>query len=203
MESASRARVCGPGDIDTVVGLLVGAFHDDPSWSAAFPDASRRPGQLWRLWRLLVEGAMRYPGVWLNADDTATAVWIPPGGSELSEQQEVDLEAMLVEMLGPGATRVLSFFAAFDAAHPRHEPHYYLTLLGTDVSHRGQGHGLQLLADTLSVVDEAGAAAYLEASNPVNVPLYARYGFEVFGSVALPDGAAEVTTMWRSGRSTR
>ena len=39
--------------------------------------------------------------------------------------------------------------------------------------------------------------AYLEASNPANVALYARYGFDVFASFTLPQGGPEVITMWR------
>jgi ribosomal protein S18 acetylase RimI-like enzyme len=191
-------RKCGLAEADTVVDILVGAFHDDPTWSWVFPDAGQRPVQLRWLWKLLVEGALRYPSVWLDDDAKATAVWIRPGGTELSEEQEAALEPGLVELLGPSAaSRVLAVFEAFGEAHPHDEPHYYLSLLGTRVSERGHGYGLALLAETLRVVDEAGMAAYLEASNPANVALYERYGFVPAGSFALPGGGRDVATMWR------
>ena len=43
--------------------------------------------------------------------------------------------------------------------------------------------------------------AYLEASNPANVPLYQRHGFELAGAFDLPDFGPTVHTMWREARA--
>ena len=86
---------------------------------------------------------------------------------------------------------------AFERAHPRDAPHFYLSLLATRPDQRGHGYGLGLLAANLRLVDEAGAPAYLEASNVANVPLYERYGFEVRGRFRTPDDGPDVVTMWR------
>ena len=196
-------RVATPDDADRVVEILVGAFHDDPTWSWAFPDPVARPAQYRRFWRLFVDGALRYPCVWLTGDASATAVWIPPGGTEMSQEQEDLVAPLVVDLLGDRAGPVLQLFEAFDRAHPREEPHYYLTLLGTHPDHWGLGVGLGLLAATLQEVDRAAMPAYLEASNPVNVDLYARYGFHVHGSFPLPDRSAEVITMWRPAAEDR
>ena len=193
-------RVAGPEDVDDVVRILVGAFAEDPAWSWAFPDAARRSAQHTQLWRHLVRGAMRYRSVWLSDGGAATSVWIPPGGSELTPEDAEALELMVVDLLGPGAGRVLGAFEEFERAHPRDEPHWFLTLLGTDPQQRGRGHGLALLAANLRLVDEAGLPAYLEASNAANVPLYQRYGFVVHGSFRMPEGGPEVVTMWRDAR---
>ncbi len=121
----------------------------------------------------------------------------PAGGSELSPDQETELVTGLRERLGAGAELVLRAFDRFDEHHPRDTPHYYLSLLGTDPQHLGHGHGLRLLADNLAVVDDAKAPCYLEASNPANVPLYQRFGFEIRGQFEpFPEGPT-VTTMWR------
>ncbi|BEP12724.1 GNAT family N-acetyltransferase [Acidothermaceae bacterium B102] len=196
------ARVAGADDLDRVVEILTGAFFTDPTWSWAFPDPERRPAQLAALWRLLVEGAARYPSVWLNADATATAVWIPPGGTELSVEQDERVAPLLVDLLGADdAPRVLRMMEGFAEHHPHNAEHYYLTLLGTDPAHRGKGLGLQLLEDTLALADEDGVGAYLEASNPVNVALYARYGFRPHSSFVVSPDVAPVTTMWRDPRT--
>ena len=76
------ARVATSADSAEVVSILVSAFQDDPAWSWALPDPSTRTGQHQRLCGLFVDGAIRYPWVWLNPGNTATAVWIPPEGSE-------------------------------------------------------------------------------------------------------------------------
>ena len=194
-------RVATSRDRDVVVAILVSAFYSDPTWSWAFPDPSLRAEQHGRLWGLFVEGAMRYPWVWLTPGDTATSVWIPPDGTDLSEGQEATLEPTIVEMLGADAAPVLHALELFDRAHPRDVPHFYLSLLGTSAEHRGRGYGLGLLAENLRLIDDAGMPAYLEASNPGNVALYERHGFEVRGSFKLPGTGPEVYTMWRDAAS--
>jgi len=194
-------RVASPHDRDVVVSILVSAFHDDPTWSWAFPDPSLRAEQHRRLWGLFVEGAMRYRWVWLTPGNTAASVWIPPNGTELSQEQEAALEPTIVEMLGADAAPVMQAFELFDRAHPREVPHFYLSLLATRVEHRGRGYGLGLLAGNLRRIDDAGMPAYLEASNPANVALYERHGFEVRGSFKLPGHGPEVFTMWRNAAS--
>jgi ribosomal protein S18 acetylase RimI-like enzyme len=194
-------RVASPQERDDVVAILVGAFHDDPTWSWAFPDPSLRAEQHRRLWGLFVDGAMRYPWVWLTPGNTATSVWIPPNGTDLSEEQEAALEPTIVEMLGADSPPVIHAFELFDRAHPREVPHFYLSLLATSAAHRGRGYGLGLLAENLRRIDEAGMPAYLEASNPANVALYERHGFQVRGSFKLPGDGPEVFTMWRDAPS--
>ena len=196
-----RPRVASPQERDVVVAILVSAFYEDPTWSWAFPDPSLRAEQHRRLWALFVDGALRYPWVWLTSGNTATSVWIPPNGTDLSQGQEAALEPTIVDMLGVDASAVIQAFELFDRAHPRELPHFYLSLLATGAAHRGRGYGLSLLAENLRLIDEAGMPAYLEASNPANVALYARHGFEIRGSFKLPGDGPEVVTMWRDAVS--
>ena len=195
-EPAARPRVVDASLADDCVEILVGAFYADPLWSWAFPDDVRRREQHRVLWRLMVEGAIRYPWTWITAGGSATSLWIPPGGTELSDEAAAGLESLLVDLLGDGAARVLAAMDALEDAHPRDTPHFYLSLLGTDPAQRGHGYGLGLLADNLREIDARGMPAYLESSNPANVPLYARHGFVPVG-VATPSGGPEVVTMWR------
>ena len=48
--------------------------------------------------------------------------------------------------------------------------------------------------------DEEGVPAYLESSNPRNIPFYARHGFESTGEIVVGKGAPTVTAMWRNPR---
>jgi ribosomal protein S18 acetylase RimI-like enzyme len=65
--------------------------------------------------------------------------------------------------------------------HPT-EPHWYLPLIGVDSAHQGRGYGSALLRHALRQCDQDNVAAYLESSNPANVPLYERHGFVVLGT---------------------
>ena len=138
---------------------------------------------------------MRYPHVWLTADDAATAVWIPPGGTEMSEAQVDAIDSVLHHSLGARAEVVLQAFESFEAARPP-DPHYYLTMLATSPSHARRGIGRRLLRSNLRRVDQEGEAAYLEARDEL-VPWYERFGFRVVRRFDLRDGPT-VNTMWRS-----
>ena len=103
------------------------------------------------------------------------------------------------EYLGSTADDYLELLKHFDAAHPRDEPHYYLSLLGTHPDHRGKGIGMALLEHDLALIDADGFPAYLESSNTANNHRYAGVGFEEVGQ-SLPGGDPVVTTMWRPAR---
>lgn len=151
-------------------------------------------------WRLSIEGALRYPWTWLTRDDEATSIWIPPGGTEMTPEQEASLIELAKEHLGPASGRYFDLLERFSAAHPHSQPHYYLSLLGTHPDHRGQGIGMQLLAHNLGLIDGEHMPAYLESSNPANNHRYARVGFEPIGEFSYPGGGPLVTTMWRPAR---
>ena len=62
--------------------------------------------------------------------------------------------------------------------HPK-EPHWYLFSIGVDPHHQNEGLGSILMEHALPKSDGDGTLAYLESSNPRNVPFYQRHGFEV------------------------
>jgi ribosomal protein S18 acetylase RimI-like enzyme len=176
------------------------AFHDDSTWSWAFPDPARRRAQYVVFWRFMVAGALRYPWVLMTDACEVAAVWIPPGGTEIAEEDGAQVEPLLEELVGSRAGEVLELLDRFDAAHPQDEPHYYLSLLGTHPAHAGRGLGMALLAENLARIDRERMPAYLESSNPGNNHRYQRYGFEKVGEFYPPGSDTPVTTMWRDAR---
>jgi len=187
-------RTAGPADLGALTALLTEAFREDPLWSWAFPDAEG----LAAWWRLCVGSALRYPCVWIAGDFDAASVWIPPGGVELTAQEEEGVEPLLRELVGPRAGEVLGLLERFEASHPADAPpHYYLSLLGTAGASRGRGIGMALLAENLARMDAEGTPAYLESSNPGNDARYERLGFRRTGAFTTPGGERTVATMWR------
>jgi GNAT superfamily N-acetyltransferase len=193
------ARVAVPADVDAVVETMTSAFFDDPLWGSAFPDAGRRAEQAAAMWRLYVTSSLRYPWTLVTAKAEAAAIWIPPGGTELTPEEEAGLVPLLTDVAGAEvAEGITGIYELLEAARPI-EPHYYLTLLGTHRDHRGEGLGMGLVAESLSRIDSLGAAAYLESSNPANDARYQRAGFTARDRITAPSGHV-VTTMWRPAR---
>jgi GNAT superfamily N-acetyltransferase len=187
------ARVATPADLDGVTATITAAFATDPVWSWAFPD--RRALGEW--WRLLIGSALRYRWVWTMEDYAAAAVWIPPGGVELTEEEAAQVKPLLDDLVGPRAGDVLDLVERFDATHPPGPPHYYLSLLGTHPDYRGRGLGMALLARNLAVIDAEGMPAYLESTNTANDKRYEGKGFRRVGSFTRPDELLTISTMWR------
>lgn len=192
-------RVAGASDIEPIVSTLTTAFFGDPLWGPAFPDERRRSEQAAALWRLCATSALRYPWTLITERAEAVAVWIPPGGTELTEQEESGLAELLTATAGADVAQgVLDIFDQLDAAHP-HDPCFYLSLLGVHDDHRGQGIGMGLLADSLALIDALGESAYLESSNPANNARYESVGFVARDRITTATGHV-VTTMWRPAR---
>ena len=196
------ARPATLDDLGLVTETLTLAFRHDPVWSVALarPDGSTDHHAAY--WLQYVESALRYSTVFMTEDASAVSVWIPPGGTELSDAGEEALERLVRATLEPAAVRALfQLWERFVANHPRDEPHGYLSLLATHPDHRGQGIGQRLLAEDLARWDAARVPAYLESTNPANDHRYERAGFRrVGGFRAVLDNAA-ISTMWRSSRS--
>jgi ketosteroid isomerase-like protein/GNAT superfamily N-acetyltransferase len=182
-------------DLDGITATLAAAFEHDPLWSWVFPE----PEDLAVWWRFYLESALRYPSVRILGDYAAVAVWIPPDGTELTEDEEERIEALAHELVGPRAPGLLELLARFDASHPHHPPHYYLSLLGTHPDRRGHGLGMGLLAENLGRIDAEGFPAYLESTNRANDRRYERVGFRRRGTFTTPGEERTVLTMWRPG----
>lgn len=123
--------------------------------------------------------AFEHGSAWTANDGQAVAMWLPPG-------VEPDGEKML-EILQKFAPqeRLEDMFVVLgqmEQFHP-HEEHWYLPIIGCDPMYLGQGLGGMLMKTALERVDADGLPAYLESSNPRNVSLYERHGFEVIGEI--------------------
>jgi ribosomal protein S18 acetylase RimI-like enzyme len=82
--------------------------------------------------------------------------------------------------------------------HPE-EPHWYLHMIGVDPRFQGRGYGSALIRHALERVDSDRLPAYLESTNPVNVPIYERHGFELVATVEVP-GTPPMFPMLRRAR---
>jgi GNAT superfamily N-acetyltransferase len=198
-EHVMHAQVATPANAAAVVETITLAFHQDPVWAWAFPDADRRAEHYRAWWAMGVNSSIAQSAVWItDPGAAATAVWVPPGGSELFAEDEARVEPMLREQLSAAhAEEVLELLGRFDAHHPD-EPFHYLSLLATHPDHRGHGLGIGLLESRLAELDALGEPSLLESSNPANNSRYARLGYQQIDEFRAPSGGPPVAVMWRA-----
>lgn len=126
----------------------------------------------------------------------AAAMWLPPGIEPDAER----MLALAVQSVAPHRMEEIGgFMAQMDNFHPK-EPCWYLPMIAADPFATGQGLGAALMKHALAIIDSAGLPAYLESSNPRNISLYARHGFEAMGEIQV--GSSPVMTpMHRAART--
>ena len=190
-----KVRVAEVSETDTVLNTLTLAFANDPplryllptatAFLAAFPGFATGMG-----------GRGMAAGTGYLADDgAAAALWLPPGVVSDFEALVGAISPYLTEETGEVIGQVSEAMAHY---HP-HDPHWYLAFIGVDPARQGLGLGSAMLKETLKRCDADGLPAYLESSNPKNVPLYERFGFEVMG-VVQPGNFPPIVPMLRPAR---
>jgi ribosomal protein S18 acetylase RimI-like enzyme len=179
MGGSSSIRRATPADEPRVTELIVSAFETDPAARWMYPN-------IWD-YRVYFPAFVRAFGGGAFASGTAhifenydgAALWLPPGAHPDDDALMALIANTTPEELQPA---LMAIFEEMDSYHPT-EPHWHLPMIGIHPSHHRQGYGAALLRYALRLCDEQGVAAYLESSNPENIPLYKRQGFEVLGRI--------------------
>jgi ribosomal protein S18 acetylase RimI-like enzyme len=167
-------------DRDALVATLAAAFESDPVARWFFP------GELYQacfapFTGAFGGGAFTHHSAYHTTDYSGAALWLPPEtGPDEARMMEI-IERTLEDEKRPTA---FAIFEQMGHGHPD-EPHWYLPVIGVAPQHQGRGIGSALLAAALAKCDEAGLTAYLESSNPRNIPLYRRHGFEITGEIRI------------------
>jgi len=173
-----------------VAELLALAFAEDPILGWLLPDASNTLAARRRLFDQAVRIFARNGLIEMTEDGRSAAVWGSPHRERPSRLVQVvdKLRGAAAALLAGGTTarRGGRLNDMMRAHHPR-RPHWYLSAIGTHPDARGQGGASRLLAARLEVCDQEGLEAYLESSNPNNLPLYERHGFEILRQITVDD----------------
>jgi ribosomal protein S18 acetylase RimI-like enzyme len=161
------------------IGVLVLAFSADPMTRWIFPDAHDYATYFPAGASAFGGNAFAHGTAYCADRFSGVALWLPPDVQPRDEEMAALLQRAVPERR---LSEVFEVTARMADHHPP-EPHWYLPLIGVDPVHQGRGHGSALMAHALVRCDDAGQPAYLESSNPANIPLYQRHGFELLGTI--------------------
>ena len=175
----STVTAIAPSEAEQAIAVIVLAFVADPAARWTYPDSRQYLSSFPAIVRAFGGKAFaQQTGHHINGFAGA-ALWLPPG-------LHPDDEALAAVLRGSvAAERQATVFGVFErmaSYHPR-EPYWYLPLIGVDPVHQGKGYGSALLQHALRQCDRDHAPAYLESTNPANIPLYERHGFRVLATI--------------------
>lgn len=177
------------------IATIALAFATDPMMRWSFPDPAKYIAIVPDFIRAFGGNAIAQGTADVAGDFAAVALWLAPGVEPDGEAMGQIIEAhMPPEKMADGGGLV----AQMNKFHP-HEPHWYLPLIGTDPARQGKGYGAVLMEHAVRRCDESGLPAYLESSNPANVPFYERFGFQVMGKIQ-QGSSPQLTPMLRQAR---
>lgn len=184
---------------DAAYATIVLAFVNDPAarWSWPKPDDYLRNMPL--LARAFSEKSFARGTAFGVEGFAGVALWLPPDTSS----DEAAL-ASLIERTAPASVQkdAAGVFEQMASYHP-HEPHWYLPLIGVDPLRQGQRLGDKLMAHALARCDADRLPAYLESSNPRNLPFYERHGFAALGKIQVGSSPTIVPMLRRPRPSPR
>jgi ribosomal protein S18 acetylase RimI-like enzyme len=165
-------------DAAAVIDALMLAFAGDPMARWSWPDPALYLTTFPRMARAF-GGAAFERGTAHRIGHAGAALWLAPGVHPDGEKMGALMAETIPPALQKDGEKVMEQMNRF---HPQ-EPHWYLPLIGIDPAHQGKGLGGALLDHALALSDRDGVPAYLESSNPRNISLYERHGFERLGRI--------------------
>jgi GNAT superfamily N-acetyltransferase len=196
-------RAATASDRAKMADSLASAFSEDPlfTWMAgAGPSRPLEPRM-----RTFFDSFLRLDLgrsdhlVFTDEDGIGAAMWKAPNRWKVPPGDLVRCLPAMLRAFGTKVPRMMAALTAIEKVHPKEE-HYYLEVLGTHQANQSKGVGSAVISHMLERCDAEGMPAYLESSNPRNIPFYARHGFETTQEVVCGKGAPTVTAMWRNPR---
>src|SRR5262245_17361607 len=178
MKTAVIKRVMAANE-DAAIDVVVRAFSADPAARWLYPDSDQYSVNFPNFVKAFGGKAFEHGSACTIDDYRGAALWLPP-------DVHADEEALagLIQRSVPEHRQeeVFAVFQQMDSYHPS-EPHWYLPLIVVDPAQQGKGYGSALIAHALIQCDRDQKLAYLESSNPKNISLHKRHGFELLGTI--------------------
>lgn len=187
-------KAVGENTVSAVWAVAMG-FSVDPVARWMYPEPADHIRWFPSFVRAFAGKAFESGTAFISSDLAGAALWLPPGVEPDGEAIEVVVENSATEDI---KRHMPAIFEAMADWHPK-EPHWYLPMIGVDPFMQGKGIGSALVARSLELVDADELPAYLESSNPRNIGLYQRFGFEVVGSIKVGD-APPLFPMYRKAK---
>lgn len=190
-----KVRSATEADRQRVIGVITLAFAADPLARFGLADATAYLAAARTFIDAFGGNGFAHGSVYVVDDFAGAALWLPPAIEPDNERLLALVEA---NTSGRLRTDFLAVFERMATYHPD-SPHWYLPLIGVDPAKQGRGYGAALMRHAVQRFDRDGALAYLESSNPRNISLYQRFGFEILGTIQVGSSPPVTPMLRRAG----
>lgn len=174
----ATTRIAAHREANAIATLTL-AFASDPANRWCWPGTGEFLAAFPAFVRALGGRALAHESGFEIADGAGVALWLPPG-VEPDEAQLIEIVQRTMH-----ASRQSDLFEVIQQIgqyHPR-EPHWYLPFVGVEPLHQNRGLGALVLRPILERCDREQLPAYLESTNPRNIPFYESLGFASMGTI--------------------
>jgi GNAT superfamily N-acetyltransferase len=162
-----------------VIATLTLAFSSDPANRWCWPENADYLAAFPQFVRALGGGAFAAECAFEIAGGAGAALWLPPG----AEPDEAELIAVVQRTVHASRQNDLyEVMQQMGRFHPQ-TPHWYLPFIGVEPLQQCRGLGALLLRPILDRCNHERLPAYLESTNPRNVPFYESLGFRSIGMI--------------------
>lgn len=176
----TSVRDATPSDLPATARVLAAAFDEYPwtRWSIPADDYTERLEELQRIYlgHALEHGLVL---VLVDEDQLGVVALLAPDAPEPSEETQT----RITQLLGDRLERLIT-----TELPPRPDGAWDLATVGVHPDAWGNGVASALLREALRRLDELEQLVSLKTSDPRNVRLYSRHGFEVAATTHVPDG---------------
>ena len=180
MENTTGILSVPTSEASKAFAALTSGFIADPVMRWIYPDPYGYIESFPKLLRVLAGSAFEDGTAYAADDYSGAALWLSPGKTA---NEEAALKIIEETVRSEIRDDLYGMLEQMDTYHPDDAPCWYLPFIGVDVSRQGRGLGSALMKHALERCDKEGSQAYLESSNPANISLYERHGFQVMGRI--------------------
>jgi len=166
---------------EQAIAVILLAFATDPLTRWIYPDPQQYLRYFPEVVRLFGGNAFEHGTGYYIDGFSGVALWLPPNVHPREEETKTLLQQTVPE---ENQKDVFAVLEQMGSCHPT-EPHWFLPMIGVDPGHQGKGYGSMLMQHALIPCDRENKLAYLETSNPRNVRLYKRHGFELLETIQI------------------
>src|SRR6266850_6294186 len=200
-QQLSLAPRLEPSQVDSLATVLSRTFQNEPELVYMLPDEQARRMVSPSLFLSAIRAGQRYGEIHTTENADGVAVWIRPE-HDLAFRRMVRTGLMDFRFnLGWEYTsRYMKLGVNIEEVRKRLAPsaHWYLMVLGVEISTPAKVIGDALMAPVLSRADSTGMPCYLETFSEKRLGLYKDFGFRIAGGGRIPDGGPNFWAMTRA-----